>query len=237
MAKQSQHLLRWLPLIILATGLFLFFYFRLFDYLTFTELAKQRLTLAQWTDQHYMLTVLGFMAVYILAVAFSFPGATILTLAGGFLFGVTLGTVYVVVAATTGAAIIFIAVKTSLGKMFAKKSTKWLKKLEQGFADDAFNYLLVLRFVPIFPFWVINIAAGLLGVRLRTFVLATFMGIIPGSLVYVAVGSGLDAIFEHGKTPDLSIIFQPSIILPLLGLSLLSLVPVIYKKIKAKKHA
>lgn len=237
MNKLIKLLLRWLPLVILVVGIALFFYFRLYTYLTFGELAKQRFTLLQWTQAHYFLSIVFFMLSYTLLVAFSFPGATLFTLLGGFLFGVPQGTLYVVVAATMGACIIFLAVKTSLGNSLAKKGSKWIVTLEKGFQENAFSYLLVLRFIPLFPFWVINIVAGVLNVRFRAYVLATFIGIIPGSLVFVAVGNGLGSLFDKGETPDFSIIFSAPVLLPLIGLSILSIVPIIYKKIKAKKNA
>lgn len=117
-----------------------------------------------------------------------------------------------------------------------KKTSRWIKGMEQGFKDNAFSYLLVLRLVPLFPFWLVNIVPALLGVSKRTFVFATFMGIIPGSFVYVLVGNGLGHIFDANQTPDLSIIFDAKVLLPLLGLALLSLLPVVYKFVKRKKN-
>ena len=237
MAKPKSFLLRWLPLIILIIILAAFFYFRLYHYLTFSQLKEHREFLFQWTNNHFILAALFFMLIYIIAVAISIPGATILTLAAGFLFGIVLGTIYVVVAASIGACILFSAVKTSLGTVLAKKHNKWLVRLEHGFQESAFSYLLFLRFIPIFPFWLINIAAGLLNVRLRSFFIATFIGIIPGALVYAAVGNGLGAILDSGKEPDLSIVFSPPVILPLLGLAVLAIIPIVYKRIRAKKDA
>jgi uncharacterized membrane protein YdjX (TVP38/TMEM64 family) len=237
MKKLPHSLLRWLPLIILLFGIILFFYFRLYRYFTFTQLALHRHILLQWTETHYALAILSFLLVYIISVTLSFPGATILTLLGGFLFGVWQGTLYVVIGATIGATLTYLAIRTSLGAFLAQKGGKWLSKLEKGFEQNAFSYMLVLRFIPIFPFWVINIAAGMLNVKLRHYFFGTLLGIIPGSLVYVAIGHGLGSVLDQGKTPDFSIIFKPEILLPLIGLSILSLIPVIYKKFKAKKHA
>lgn len=235
--RQTSSFWRWLPMLILVLGLCLFFYFGLYRYLSFSQLALHRQTLLNWKDTHLLLSILLFIACYIVLVAFSFPGASLLTLLGGFLFGITQGTLYVVVSATLGSCVIFLAVKSSFGKVIAKKGSKWVAKLEHGFQKNAFNYLLVLRFIPLFPFWVINIVAGILNVSLRSYFFATLIGIIPGSLVYVAVGNGLGSVIEQGQTPNLGIIFSPEILLPLIGLSLLSIVPIIYKKYKAKKHA
>ncbi len=230
-------LLRWLPLLILLAGIFCFFYFSLYRFFTFTELQNHRAILLAWQEQHFFLLVFGFILLYVVSTALSLPGAIILTLTGGFLFGIVWGTLFIVVGATIGACLIFLAVKTSLGQVLAAKAGKWLTKLKKGFEHDALSYLLILRLVPIFPFWVINIAAGLLNVRLRIFALTTFFGIIPGTLVYASVGAGLGTILDAGETPNLGVIFTPAILLPLLGLAILSLVPMIYKKIKARKHA
>lgn len=229
-------IIRWVPLGLLLVAFFCFFYFHLFDYLSFTALQQHRELLLQWTLQHYWLSVFIYMAVYIVAVAISVPGAIILTLTGGFLFGIFWGALYVVCSATVGASLIFLAVRTALGQVLAKKATHWVGKMERGFQRDAFSYLIFLRLVPIFPFWAINIVAGLLNVRLKTFFVATFFGIIPGSLVYVSVGSGLSTIFAAGQTPNLGIIFKPALLVPMLCLALLALVPVLYKYWQEKKH-
>jgi len=226
---------RMLPLVAVAIVLFLFFYFRLYEYLSFDALQENRGQLLAWTQQYYLWVVLAYMGIYIVAVAVSVPGATLLTLAGGFLFGLIYGTLFVVISATIGATLLFLAVKTALGDWLASRATSWIAKVEKGFQEDAFNYLLFLRLVPLVPFWVINITAGLLNVRTKSFFVATLVGIIPGSFVYVSVGNGLGSIFDAGIKPDLSIIFQPQILLPILGLAILSLVPLGYKHYKSRK--
>ncbi|EKD72961.1 MAG: hypothetical protein ACD_45C00499G0002 [uncultured bacterium] len=227
---------RWLPLTILLIGLGTFFYFDLSQFLHFTALKQHRQTLLSWTGTHYFLTVLTYIVIYILAVAVSVPGATFLTLVGGFLFGIVFGTLYVLISATLGATLIFLAVRIALEPWMAKKTTRWIEKMRSGFQQGAFQYLLFLRLAPLFPFWVINIVPALLGVKTRTFMLATFIGIIPGSVVYVTLGNGLGSIFDQNETPNLGIIFELPVLLPLLGLAFLSLVPIIYKWMKRKSH-
>ena len=180
------------------------------------------------------MAVLLYMLLYITAVAVSFPGASYITLAGGFLFGVIPGTIYVVISATIGALFLFLAVKTALEPWIAKKANRWVGKMRAGFQQDAFQYLLTLRLVPLFPFWVVNIIPGLLGVRTSTFLTATFIGIIPGTFVYVLLGKGLGYLFDQNQTPNLSIIFEPPILIPLIALALLSLIPTLYKRLKVK---
>jgi uncharacterized membrane protein YdjX (TVP38/TMEM64 family) len=109
--------------------------------------------------------------------------------------------------------------------------------MEAGFRENAFNYLLVLRLIPLFPFWLVNLVPAFLGVPLRTYVVATLLGIIPGSLVYASVGNGLGVVFDQGDTPDLGIIFKPAILGPILGLAALALLPVVYRRYKARSKA
>lgn len=227
-------LFRYFPLLLLALILYGVFYFKLYSYLSFESLKQNRQYLSQLTNQHYVLSVLSFSFIYTIAVAISIPGAVFLTLAGGFLFGLGWGTVYVVFSATFGATLLFLAVNTALGKWLENRASHWVKKMEQGFKRNAFYYLLTLRLIPIFPFWLVNIVPALLNVRLRTFIVATFIGIIPGSFVYVSVGNGLSHIFDKGETPNLGVIFTPSILLPLIGLAMLALIPILYKYFKDK---
>lgn len=219
----------WLPLILLLSLLALFFIFRLDQYLSFSFLHSYQAQLIYWTNTYYILTVLLFLTLYTLAVAISLPGAIFFTLASGFLFGVFWGIVYVIIAATSGATILYFAVRTSLGNWLAKSASQWTERMRAGFQDNAFSYLLTLRLIPIVPFWVVNIIPGLLGVKPKTFILATFIGIIPGTAVFVILGSGIQNLFAMNQTPNLHVLFTPSILFPLLALAGLSLLPVIYK--------
>lgn len=225
---------RWGLFVLLLGLLGLFFYFHLYRYLSFDSLKMHRLILMRFANEHFFQVILGFMAIYTLAVAASIPGAAFLTLIAGFLFGKLTGTAAVVISATLGALIVFIAVELAFREWFTKKTAKWLQVMENGFQHNAFSYLLFLRLVPLFPFWLVNIVPALLGVPKRTFVIATFLGIIPGSFVYVLVGHGLGHIFDMNETPNLKIIFDLNILLPLLGLALLALLPIVYQYFKRK---
>jgi len=226
---------RWLPLLIIFAVLVFIFSTGLHKYLSFESLKTHRNILAQWTTEHFWLSSMLFIAIYTIAVAVSIPGATFLTLAGGFLFGPVFGSILVVISATMGATILYFAVKTSLSDWLAQKATGWISKMREGFQDNAFSYLLFLRLVPVFPFWVINIVPALLGVSAATFIVATFFGIMPGSVVYVLVGNGLNHIFATNQTPNLGIIFDPKVLYPILALAALSLLPVIYQKFFKKR--
>lgn len=205
------------------------------ELLSFDTLSAHRQTLQGWVTDHHALTAGAFVLVYALIVAFSIPGAVWMSIAGGFLFGTALGTVTIVVGATAGAVAIFLLAATVFRDAWAARMGGAMARMEDGFRRDAFSYLLVLRLVPLFPFWLVNLVPALLGVRLRTYTLATLVGIIPGALVYASVGNGLDAVFARGERPDLSIIWDPEVIGPLLGLALLALVPVGYRAWKERR--
>lgn len=226
---------RFLPLAILIAAVVLVFALGLDDYLSFEQLRQNRVQLLAFVERHGLLAPLLFMLVYAAVIALSIPGGAVLTIAAGFLFGIVPATLYVVVAATSGATVVFLIAKTALGDSLRAKAGPWLRRMEEGFRDNAWNYLLVLRLIPVFPFWLVNLVPAFLGVALTTYVLATFVGIIPGSLVYASVGNGLGAVFDAGATPDLRIIFQPEILIPIVGLALLAMLPVAYRKFKSQK--
>lgn len=224
-----------LPLILIISLTGLFFLSGLQDYLSFAQLREHRLLLNDWVTQQPLLSALAFIFSYIVVVAFSLPGGALMTLTGGFLFGAVIGGLYSVAGATIGATAIFLIAKTSLGDIIlAAKAGKHLKTMQQGFAENALNYMFVLRLVPLFPFFIVNLAPAFLGVPLRTYVIATFFGIMPATFVFSLAGSGLGKVFEQGETFSIVGILTPQMIGALVGLALLSLVPVLYKKLKNK---
>lgn len=212
--------------------------FALRDYLGFEALRDNREALLAFRDSHFVLTVLGFLIAYILIVTFSLPGALIATLTGGFLFGTALGAAFNVLAATTGATLIFLAARMGLGeKLKARMETSagMVARIKKGLDENQWSMLFFIRLVPAVPFFVANLIPAFLGVPLRRFVISTFLGIIPGSLVYTSVGAGLGEVFARGETPNFGIIFEPHILLPILGLCALSLLPVVIKALTGKK--
>ena len=224
---------RLLPLGVLAGAWIVFMLAGGYRYLTFSALAQNRDWLCGLVQQWGILAALVYVLIYAALVALSVPGAAILTIAGGFLFGTWIGGLCAIIGATLGATAIFLAARGGLGGL-AQRAGRFVGKLEAGFRADAFNYLLVLRLVPIFPFWLVNLVPALVGVRLPTYVLATFLGIIPGTFVYASLGNGLGSLVEE---PDLAIIFRPSLFVPIVGLALLALIPVGYKHWRGKKPA
>ncbi len=223
------------PLAVIAAGIATFFALGWDQYMSFEALRDHRQTLLAWADEYRLLSVLAYIGIYGVVVAMSIPGAVYMTIAGGFVFGAVETTLYVVVAATLGAIAVFLAARHALGDFFRAKAGPAVRRMEAGFRANALSYLLVLRLVPLFPFWLVNLVPAFLGVPLRVFALGTFFGIIPGTFVSALVGNGLGAVFDAGEAPDLGIIFKPAILGPIIGLAALSLIPVVYKRFKRDK--
>jgi uncharacterized membrane protein YdjX (TVP38/TMEM64 family) len=234
-AAKSRPIARLLPLVVLLVGLGLFFAFGLQDRLTCAALRDNRAWLDAWVAAHFGLAVIVFMVAYAAAVALSVPGAVVMTVAGGLLFGTLPAAAMVVVAATAGATALFLAARTVFRDLLEPRAGPWLARLQRGFAANELSYLLVLRLVPLFPFFVVNLVPAFLGVHLRTFVLATFVGIIPGTLVFAGIGDGLGSIVDAGADCSPSQVLRPAVLIPLLALALLALAPVAYKRFAARK--
>ena len=208
------------------------------DVISFEALAENREALIAFRDANYLATVLVFMALYVVIVAFSLPGATIATLTGGFLFGTFPGALFNVTAATLGATVIFLAARWGLGERLSARmdaSEGRVKRIKDGIDRNQWEMLFLIRLVPAVPFFVANLIPALVGVPLSRFVITTFLGIIPGAVVYTSVGAGLGEVFARGETPDLGIIFEPQILLPILGLAALAALPIVIKAARGKK--
>jgi uncharacterized membrane protein YdjX (TVP38/TMEM64 family) len=217
------------------------------------ELVRHRATIGAFVAEHRVLAVLAYIALYIVAVALSVPGAVFLTVSGGFLFGLAVGASAAVISATIGATIIFLIARTALGEPLLRRAGPRAAQLAEGFRDEAFSYLLFLRLVPAFPFFLVNLVPAFAGVRLLPFVTATALGVIPGALVYAFAGTGLDSVISAQKDAnavclaagrgDCHIIFDardvltPQLIGALIALGLLALAPVIVKRLRARSRA
>jgi uncharacterized membrane protein YdjX (TVP38/TMEM64 family) len=242
------------PLLLLLAAMALVFAMGWHRYLTLQELVERREALRASISGHTLLAILAFMAIYAATVALSLPGAAVLTLAGGFLFGWFWGALASVAAATTGAIVIFLIARSALGEPLAARAGPWLAKLRAGFKEDAFNYLLFLRLVPIFPFWLVNLAPALLGVGLPTYALATLIGIIPGSFAYSIAGKGLDSLIVAQQAAHQSCLAKmgsdaeelcpfvlepralltPGLIAGFVALGLVALIPIAVKRFRRK---
>jgi uncharacterized membrane protein YdjX (TVP38/TMEM64 family) len=196
----SNSLRRWLPLAVLLGLIGLGYGFGLHHYLTLQSIAEHQGELQDFVAQHLLAAVLIYCVVYIVVVALSLPGAAILSIMGGFVFGWAVSAPVTVIAATIGAMLVFKIVQTSLGATIAERAGPFVQKLSAGFAEDGFNYLLFLRLVPAFPFFAVNAVAGLTKMSLRTFAIGTLIGIIPGSFAFAWLGRGLGSVIDAQRT-------------------------------------
>jgi uncharacterized membrane protein YdjX (TVP38/TMEM64 family) len=235
-ARKPFSVARLLPLCVLAAGLVAFFAVGGQHYLSYASFAAHREALLAWVSAHPLLAPAVYIAAYIAAVAFSLPGGAALTIAGGVLFGTLAGTACALVGATIGATALFLAARTAFGDVLRARAGSALQRMEEGFRRDAFSYLLVLRLVPLFPFFLVNLVPAFLGVSLRTYVAATALGIIPATFVFASLGNGLGSVFDEGSQPDIvGRLVAPAVLLPLLGLAVLALIPVAYRQLKARQ--
>lgn len=230
-------LVRRLPLIVIAL-VAVIGAITLRDLISFESLAANREALLAFRDANYLATVGVFVVLYTAIVAFSLPGATIATLTGGFLFATFPGVLFNITGATLGAIAIFLAARWGLGERLAARmdaATGTVHRIKQGIDANQWEMLFLIRLVPAVPFFVANLVPALVGVPLLRFAITTFLGIIPGALVYTSVGAGLGEVFARGETPNLDIIFTPPILLPILGLCLLAALPIVLKAVRGKK--
>jgi len=209
--------------------------FTLKDHLSFAALSENRERLLAFRDAHFVWAALGFMAAYVVIVGFSLPGATIATLTGGFLFGLFPGVLFNVLAATIGSVGVFLAARAGFGEAIARKletNGGAGARLMAALRENEWSVLFMMRLIPAVPFFIANLIPAFVGTRLMPFVVTTFLGIIPGGLVYTSVGAGLGEVFARGETPDFGIIFAPHVLLPILGLAALSALPIVMKKFR-----
>ena len=221
--------------------------------ISLATLVRHRMAINAFVSEQRVLAVLAYIALYIAVVALSLPGAVFLTVIGGFLFGLPVGASAAVIGATAGATLIFLVARTALGEPLLRRAGPRAVQLAQGFRDDAFSYLLFLRLVPAFPFFLVNLVPALAGVRLAPFVAATALGVIPGALVYAFAGTGLDSVIAAQKNAysdclaagrtdcqlsfDAKDVLTPQLLGALIALGLLALVPVVVKRLRARSRA
>jgi uncharacterized membrane protein YdjX (TVP38/TMEM64 family) len=224
---------RWLklaPVAVIAAAAALVFATGLNRYLSLDMLQEKRELLLELVARHPITGLLAYMGAYAVMVALSVPGALIMTMTGGFLFGPLVGASAAVIGMTVGATIMFLVARSALGD-FLKRHTPaggMVSRVEAGVRANAFLYLLVLRLLPAVPFWLCNLASGFVNIPLRTYLAATIVGIIPSTFIYASIGAGLGHVFDRGEKPNLNLISDPQVLFPLIGLVALSLLPLLY---------
>lgn len=205
------------------------------EHLSFAALAENRMMLLAYTKAYGIWAILLFILCYGVIVALSLPGATVATLTGGFLFGLFPGVLFNMSGAVLGASVLFLAARWGLGDWLASKidaSEGRIHKIKQGIDENQWSMLFLIRFLPVVPFFVANLLPALFGVRFSRFFISTALGIIPGALVLTSVGAGLGTVFEQEEMPDLSVLFSAPVLLPVLGLCLLALLPILWKALR-----
>ena len=234
-AKSGFSLASLLPLVLIGAALGAAYYFGLQNYFTLDALRDNRVALREFVDQNYWQAIAIFIALYAVLVSLVFfPGAAILTVAGGLLFGYW-GTIPTVVGATIGATVVFLIARSSFGSALRAAAGSYIDRFEAGFKDGEFSYMLALRLVPVFPFWVVNIVPGLLNANLGKYIVSTALGIIPGTFVYTSIGHAAGSAFDQGQEISLTgQLTRPEILIPIIGLIILALIPVIYRRLTRK---
>lgn len=225
--RSLKHLL---PLLVLAALGFALWQSGLLRHLSWASLAQHQAKLLSLVAAHPLLAGVLYVLVYTVVVAFSVPEAAVGTVAGGLLFGPLVGGALAVVGATFGAVILFLVARNAFADLLARRAITFIEHIRPGLHRDGFSYLLALRLVPAVPFWLLNIGAALCGMRLVPYTAATLIGVIPATFVFAWIGSGVGTVLAAGGTPDLTLIFSPRILGPLLALAALSLMPVILRR-------
>lgn len=221
---------RLLPVALLIIAIAAAYALGVHKYLTLDALRDNRGALVAFVGGHYLLAVLAYIAAYTVVVALSLPAGVILTLAGGLMFGIPLSIAYTVVGATLGATAVFLIARSAAGDALRTKAGPFLATMSEGFNKDAFNYLLFLRLVPAFPFWAVNLAPALLGMKIGPYIVATAIGILPGTAVFSLFGASLGDVFDRGGEVSLKSVLSPTLIGALIGLALLSLLPIFIRR-------
>ncbi len=251
--RPASRLRRFVPLAVIALAMIAVFATGAHRHLSLETLVRHRMAIDAFIDTHAVVAIAAFLAVYVVAVALSIPGAALLTISGGILFGTFIGGTAAVIAATTGATIIFLVASSACGENLVRRAGPLAGKLSEGFRADAFSYLLFLRLVPAFPFFLVNLVPALVGVKLATFLAATFVGVIPATFAFAFFGSGLDSVIARqdvayracvsaGRADctlqfDIGMIATPQMLAALAAMGVLALVPVVVKRLRARWSA
>jgi uncharacterized membrane protein YdjX (TVP38/TMEM64 family) len=204
--------------------------------ISWAALARNQLTLSAWVAAHPIAAPALYVAIYAVAIALSVPESAVLTVAAGLLFDTLLGGILAVIGSTVGAVALFLAVRHHLADAIARRGGRFLDGVRAGLERDGFSYLLAIRLVPAFPFWLVNLAAALSGMRLLPYFAATLIGVLPATFIYASIGAGIGAVLSAGGKPDLGIVFSPHVLGPLVALAALSLLPVAWRRWK-RSHA
>lgn len=248
-ATPVKTLKRWLPIGLLGVLMLVGYSFGLHKELSLSMLIKERQNLLAFVDAYSVLAFSAYALLYAVTVALSFPGASFLTIAGGFLFGWFIAGLVTIFAATAGATVVFLAARSSFGNALKARAGPFITRMSDGFRENAMSYLLFLRLTPVFPFWLVNIAPAIFRVPLSTYFLSTLVGIIPGTFAFAFIGSGLDSVIaaQEAANPgcaaagtcrvDVGAFVTPELLFALFALGIVSLIPVVLKRLRKSRTA
>jgi uncharacterized membrane protein YdjX (TVP38/TMEM64 family) len=250
-AVRSYRAWRLVPLLIVLGLTALAFWSGLHRGLSLETLVRHQAAIDAAVDRHIFVALGAFVLLYVVVVALSIPGSLVLTVTGGILFGGLAGGGATVIGATLGATIIFLVARSAVGEHLVRRAGPGAQRVAEGFREDAFSYLLFLRLVPLFPFFLVNLVPALAGVRLGTFVAATILGILPATFTFSFVGAGLDSVIAAQAAKyqaclaaggrdchldfDLKTILTPDLLLALAAVGILALLPVLVKRVRARR--
>lgn len=248
-STSRSRLRRFAPIVVIVLAMAAVFATGAHRHISLETLVRHRMAIEAFISGHFLTAFAAFIGIYVVVVALSIPGSLILSISGGILFGTLVGGLANLVGATTGATIVFLIAKSACGESLARRAGPLARKIADGFCANAFSYLLFLRLIPAFPFFLVNLAPALVGVKLSTFVGATALGILPGTFAFAFLGSGLDSVIAaqevayraclaSGRTDcavnfDLGMIVTPQLITALVALGVFALVPVVVKRVRA----
>jgi uncharacterized membrane protein YdjX (TVP38/TMEM64 family) len=230
-------ILRFGPAALLVAGLAAVIASGALSHLSLQELRNSRFSLHAFVAVHPIEALAAYVGLYVAVISLSLPGALIMTLTGGFLFGPWIGGVTADLACSAGAVVVFAVCRLAAGDSLERRANPRIRALEEGFRKDAFLYLLTLRLIPVTPSWLVNLAAGLIGPPARPYIAATVLGFLPASFIYASLGSGLDRMFDHGEHLGPQMFLAPRIVVPLIGLALLSILPILHHWLRARRGA
>jgi len=225
--RRRMALVRWMPLLCIAILFAVLVGSGELRRLSLASLAEHREALLRFVSAHPAMSVAIYVGLFVALIVACSPGPSVMSIAGGFLFGPFLGGAAALLSVSAGSTIVFLACRTAFGDWAARRAGATVARIEAGFSRDAFSYLLAMRLMPVAPVALVNLAAGLARMRLSIFVIATSMGAMPSSFIFAGLGSGLGRLFQRHERPDLHLLTRPDIVLPLAGLALLSLTPAI----------
>ncbi|MDP5083630.1 MAG: VTT domain-containing protein [Rickettsiaceae bacterium] len=224
-------LYKFAPLLIIIAVALIISMSGLHKYISLDKLREHQIFLQDYIIKNTFIAITIYCLIYFAIVSLSIPAATIMTLIGGFLFGQIISTICIVLSASCGACVIFMSTKMATRNVIRNETGKWVKKMQKGFAENAFSYMLTLRLIPMFPFVLVNLVAGILQIPLKIFFFGTLIGIIPGTFIYVSVGVSMQKLLNQSNfSPE--VLLEPQIIFSLTGLGFLALLPIIYKRLK-----